>query len=160
MDPADVAEKLSKPGLNKHQVDWQFVDLRQPKDFAAGHIPRARNIPLATLGSASIPSPFADATVLEAQWLELEDIFTQERTISKIKACDKEVIVICYGGDTARVATSIMREKGIEASSVRGGFAALMDEGVMPTCSSMNSVKWCKAMLWRLLTSPLRLFSK
>ena len=40
------------------------------------------------------------------------------------------MLVICYNGDTARVATSVLRAKGIEADSLRGGYQALRDHGL------------------------------
>jgi hypothetical protein len=36
--------------------------------------------------------------------------------------------MICYDGDTARVATSVLRAKGISASSVKGGITAIKKE--------------------------------
>lgn len=35
------------------------------------------------------------------------------------------VLVVCYDGDSARVATSVLRARGLEADSVRGGYRAL-----------------------------------
>jgi hypothetical protein len=49
-------------------------------------------------------------------------------TINAYDLSGKNVGVICYGGDTARVATSILRAKGIAASSIKGGFLALAQE--------------------------------
>jgi rhodanese-related sulfurtransferase len=37
----------------------------------------------------------------------------------------RHVLVVCYNGDSARVATSVLRAKGLEADSVRGGYGAL-----------------------------------
>lgn len=37
----------------------------------------------------------------------------------------KRILVLCYDGDSARVATSVLRAKGYEADSIRGGFKAL-----------------------------------
>jgi cysteine synthase A len=66
--------------------------------------------------------------VLEAQWLELETLFKAEQALSKLRG--QHVLVICYHGDTARVATSVLRAKGIEADSLRGGYQALRDHGL------------------------------
>jgi rhodanese-related sulfurtransferase len=40
----------------------------------------------------------------------------------------QRVVLLCYGGDTARVATSVLRAKGVDAFSVRGGVRALAHE--------------------------------
>lgn len=103
-----------------------LLDLRKPDDFAASHVPGAYNLPLRS-SSASSPSPFSEASVLESQWKELEATFTPDR-INAHDLVGKDVYVMCYGGDTARVATSVLRARGIAASSVRGGYSALRKE--------------------------------
>lgn len=40
---------------------------------------------------------------------------------------NKHLLIICYDGDSSRVATSVLRAKGYQADSVRGGFKALSD---------------------------------
>lgn len=100
-----------------------MLDLRKTEDFSESHIPGSCNLPLQS-SNASTPSPFFDATVLENQWKELEATFTRDR-INAYDLPGKEVYVVCYEGDTARVATSVLRAKGIVASSVKGGFAAI-----------------------------------
>lgn len=66
--------------------------------------------------------------MLEAQWVELEQIFGDERLISDFGPC--HILVVCYDGDTARVATSVLRAKGLDADSVRGGHHALRMYGI------------------------------
>lgn len=59
--------------------------------------------------------------------MELEQIFGDERLVSDLGSY--HVLVVCYDGDTARVATSVLRAKGLNADSVRGGYRALrMDD--------------------------------
>ena len=60
--------------------------------------------------------------------MELEQIFREARLVSDLGS--HHVLVVCYDGDTARVATSVLRAKGLEADSVRGGFHALQMYGV------------------------------
>ncbi|CAN9227118.1 unnamed protein product [Alternaria alternata] len=103
-----------------------LLDLRKPEDFVASHIPGSYNLPLQNL-NASTPSPFLDAAVLEKQWRELEATFTPDR-INAHDLIGKNVYIVCYGGDTARVATSVLRAKAISASSVKGGITALRQE--------------------------------
>ncbi|EMD67112.1 hypothetical protein COCSADRAFT_33978 [Bipolaris sorokiniana ND90Pr] len=84
-----------------------ILDLRKPEDFARTHIPRSCNLPLQSC-NASMPK----AT------------FTSDR-ISAYDLAGRQVYVVCYDGDTSRVATSILRARGITANSVKGGIAAV-----------------------------------
>lgn len=65
--------------------------------------------------------------MLEAQWVELEQIF-QDKLVSDLGS--HHVLVVCYDGDTARVATSVLRARGLEADSVRGGYRAMKIYGI------------------------------
>jgi cysteine synthase A len=85
------------------------------------------NLPLSSAGPHTA-SPFSDPELLEAQWVELEKIFTDDALVSDLGR--HHVLVVCYDGDSARVATSVLRAKGIEADSVRGGHRALKMYGI------------------------------
>ena len=37
----------------------------------------------------------------------------------------KRVLTMCYDGDSARVANSVLRAKGVNSDSIRGGYGAL-----------------------------------
>lgn len=65
--------------------------------------------------------------MLESQWKELEATFTIDR-INAHDLVGKDVYIICYRGDTARVATSVLRARAIKAHSVKGGHAALLQQ--------------------------------
>ena len=71
-------------------------------------------------------SPFFDSQALEAQWRELESLFgfqnaESESPLKELASSGRSVMLICYDGDTARIATSVLRAKNIRASSIRGG---------------------------------------
>jgi rhodanese-related sulfurtransferase len=119
----DPTQALSQFVDSLSDTGAALLDLRKPQDFAAGHVPGALNLPLRSL-SPSAPGPFSDAQVLESQWRELDGTFTLDR-ITAHDLPGKNVFVMCYGGDTARVATSVLRARGIAASNVKGGYAAL-----------------------------------
>ena len=53
-----------------------------------------------------------------------------------IKNKNARVVFVYYGGDTARVATSILRAKGIEAWSLRGGMKKWDEESDKATAKS------------------------
>jgi rhodanese-related sulfurtransferase len=121
-----------------------LIDLRKPGDFIASQIPGSYNLPLQSL-NAFTASPFFDATVLEKQWTELDAMFSQN-TLNAYDLAGKNIGVLCYHGDTARVATSVLRAKGIAASSIKGGVQALGTQlpGLLAAGRS-SLVQWSKA---------------
>ncbi|KAI0160048.1 tryptophan synthase beta subunit-like PLP-dependent enzyme [Hypoxylon sp. FL1284] len=106
--------------------DTAIIDLRQSADFEQFSFPGATNLPFA---SPSRTSPFSDPAVLEALWPQLDAYFSkpQDDLLSQIQG--KRILVLCYDGDSSRVATSVLRAKGYAAESVRGGFRALNELG-------------------------------
>jgi rhodanese-related sulfurtransferase len=124
LEPAKALSQLTD--TIAHHVGTVVLDLRKPEDYITGHIPGSYNIPLKSL-NASTPSPFFDAATLEQQWKELDAMFTSDH-INAHELIGREVHIICYDGDTARVATSVLRAKGISASSVKDGITAIKKE--------------------------------
>jgi len=124
----------------------RVIDLRRAGDFRAWNLPESINLPLSSLGPHT-PSPFSDPALLEAQWVELEKIFNDDRLVTDLGS--HHVLVVCYDGDTARVATSVLRAKGLEADSVRGGQNAMRVYGIgrEESRESMSSTKFPIATL-------------
>jgi len=79
--------------------------------------------------------------------VELEKIFNDDRLVTDLGS--HHVLVVCYDGDTARVATSVLRAKGLEADSVRGGQNAMRVYGIgrEESRESMSSTKFPIATL-------------
>ncbi|KAF2259376.1 cysteine synthase B [Lojkania enalia] len=102
------------------------IDLRSASDFEACHVRGSVNVPLDSLAHSS-PSPFVDANVLEQQWRELTKKFPgSEGTTTKLNVPGRgKILIICYTGETARIATSILRFQKIEAYSLKKGFQVL-----------------------------------
>lgn len=98
------------------------LDLREPTDFIQNRLPGSVNIPLV---ERITPSPFSDPMILKSLWKRLEETFKAPRTEIQALINQKRVLLVCYDGDSSRVATSVLRAKGCEADSVRGGFKAL-----------------------------------
>ena len=66
------------------------------------------------------------------------------------------MLVLCYGGDTSRVATSVLRAKGVDAVSVGGGFQALQNSETIsfvtePVSSGPRS-GWLRRAVTRLFS--------
>ncbi|EEU39405.1 uncharacterized protein NECHADRAFT_94346 [Fusarium vanettenii 77-13-4] len=122
-------------------ANTQILDFRRSSDYDAFHLPNSVNIPLETLrDGASRGSPFAnpadDCAMLEELWLELEALFTvKDKNGNRNASAEalmailrgKKVLTLCYDGDSARVANSVLRAKGVEAESIRGGYGALAE---------------------------------
>ncbi|CAF3609266.1 unnamed protein product [Fusarium graminearum] len=109
-------------GILRSRQDTTIIDLRQPQDFRNFHLPGAFNIPFV---NDNTPSPFSDAKLLETLWTSLEDTFKKPNQDLQSLLQDRRILLTCYDGDSARVATSVLRAKGYEADSIRGGFQAL-----------------------------------
>lgn len=101
-----------------------IIDLRQRADFEEFSLPGSVNLPFA---NSSSPSPFSDPAVLEALWSKLDNYFSTPPDDLGLLLQGKRIMVLCYDGDSSRVATSVLRAKGYEADSVRGGFQAVKD---------------------------------
>ncbi|KAF5562063.1 cysteine synthase A [Fusarium phyllophilum] len=106
----------------RSKQDTTIIDLRQPDDFNMFHLPSAVSMPFVRDGT---PSPFSDAKLLESLWKNLEEAFKTPGAELQSLLSGRRILLTCYDGDSARVATSVLRAKGYEADSIRGGFQAL-----------------------------------
>ena len=83
-------------------------------------------------------SPFADCVgdvqMLQEVWTELEGLFTVKTKDGKRNPSaealmailpNQKVLTMCYDGESARVANSVLRAKGVHSESILGGYAAL-----------------------------------
>lgn len=80
--------------------DITLIDVRNPDEFATGHIPGARLIPLPELADR----------------------------LSEVPA-DREVHVVCQSGGRSAQATELLTEAGVDAVSVAGGTKAWITSG-------------------------------
>ncbi|KAI8957049.1 tryptophan synthase beta subunit-like PLP-dependent enzyme [Daldinia sp. FL1419] len=102
--------------------DAVILDIRQPVDFGKFSLPGSVSVPF--VGSFTA-SPFSNPAVLEALWLKLDEYFGAPNSDVVPLLQGRRILVLCYDGDSSRVATSVLRAKGYEADSVRGGFKEL-----------------------------------
>ncbi|HEX8940289.1 MAG TPA: rhodanese-like domain-containing protein [Candidatus Limnocylindrales bacterium] len=89
VDPLDVARALEAgPGI--------LLDVREPREWAAGHAPDSRHVPLGAVVAAASTLP-----------------------------SDIPVYVICHSGNRSRLAAELLRRQGVSgAVNVRGGLLA------------------------------------
>ncbi|WPH01866.1 Pyridoxal-phosphate dependent enzyme-like protein 5 [Acrodontium crateriforme] len=119
-----AAERLSP--------ELAVIDLRTARDFAGFNLAGSISMPVHTL-SPGTNNPFRDSLTLESQWDELHAVFIKGSPRWK-ELEGKKVFVLCYDGDTSRVACSILRAQGIEAWSIGGGLRDL--EKILPSPST------------------------
>jgi rhodanese-related sulfurtransferase len=98
---ADEAKRLLD---DTDRGGWHFVDVREPDEYAAAHIPSARSFPRGFLEvKADLVHPKRDS------WLE-------DRK--------RPMILYCGGGHRSALATRTLLEMGFNrVVSLRGGFA-------------------------------------
>jgi len=114
-DPVNLAGMLAQNVLNGDMpaaewnalgyVDVLLLDVREPHEFAAGHIPSAVNVPLS----------------------ELRDRYTE---LSK----NRDIWICCGVGQRAYYATRFLRQNGYRASNLLGGYTtytAFNDAGLL-----------------------------
>jgi len=75
-------------------TDALIVDVREPHEFAAGHIPRAINLPLSEMRDRYVELPM-----------------------------DREIWVSCGVGQRAYFATRFLNQHGYPVRNLSGGFA-------------------------------------
>ena len=104
--PVDSIPQLSVNELKEKlatTADLQVVDVRRPAEYGNGHVPRAFNAPLATLGRVAAQLPFEK---------------------------NKPTAVICAGGYRSSAAASLLEKFGFtNLLNVSGGTSAWINAG-------------------------------
>jgi rhodanese-related sulfurtransferase len=86
---------MSPHDVNDRQGSLQLLDVREPSEWAAGHVPEATHIPLEQL-----PGRLTEVSH------------------------DAPVAVICRTGNRSELATLWLRRQGYDAHNVAGGMVA------------------------------------
>jgi rhodanese-related sulfurtransferase len=94
LPPARVAELLDAGAA-------ELIDVREPDEWEAGHVPGARNVQLVELTAAA-------------------------ETIRR----DRPVIFGCRSGNRSRMAAEAFRESGYDAHNMAGGLRAWAEHGL------------------------------
>jgi NADPH-dependent 2,4-dienoyl-CoA reductase/sulfur reductase-like enzyme/rhodanese-related sulfurtransferase len=100
-DPVNLAGMIATNHLNgdmpladwSHLTEWQVIDVREPDEFAAGHVPGALNLPL---------------SVIRARWAELPR--------------SRPLALCCSVGQRAYYGVRFLRQHGLEAANLSGGY--------------------------------------
>ena len=97
---SEISPERARPGIEAAYS--QFIDVRTPEEYAAGHAYRARNIPLDTLTS----------------------------NLDKLEK-NEPVYLICQSGRRSKQAAEILVESGFsQAISIEGGMNAWQQGGL------------------------------
>ncbi len=94
LEPSEVAERLAR------DPELQLIDVREPYEHEAGHIPDTRHIALTTLSS-------------------------QAQTLAQ----ERPVVFYCRVGSRSLMAAQALRAAGYEAYSMAGGLLRWEQEG-------------------------------
>ena len=68
---------------------------------------------------------FADSNALRMHWTNLRAKFADEAT--RLGTKSSSLVILCYDGETSRLAVSILRAQGYTAFSVFGGYSMMVD---------------------------------
>ncbi|KAJ3839316.1 tryptophan synthase beta subunit-like PLP-dependent enzyme [Lentinula raphanica] len=97
-----------------------ILDLRAGSDFEKRHFPAAISLDIGI--DDKTPNPFLDTPTMVRIWTTLDQRLSHEDVLfSEKKMNENVVIVFCYDGNTSRIATSILRHRGVEAYSCTRG---------------------------------------
>ncbi len=83
-----AAQILEKPG----RAGWEFIDVREPDEFAEGHIPGARNFPRG--------------------FLEVRADFEHPKRDPWLEDRERKMILYCGGGQRSALASKSLQEMG------------------------------------------------
>ncbi len=107
ISPENAAEILAKPD----RAGWHFVDVREPDEFAAGHIPGARNFPRGFLEVRADLEHYK-----RDPWLE-------DRA--------RKLILYCGGGHRSALAGKTLQEMGFaRVLSLAGGWTGWVERNL------------------------------
>lgn len=103
------------------------IDLRHAEDYDVIRLQGSCSMPLEHLHKETVsPFDFDDNSELRRQWVSLNALFCRESVSSMLVSHGTSpVIILDYDGDTARMATAILRAKNHNVYSVMGGMSKL-----------------------------------
>ena len=131
-------QELLQGDLHPHEIDWSVtpsealemlhsprksivLDFRTTRDFNQIHVHNSIHV---KLDCDPTENPLTSSSAMTAQRMELSKTFDPQHTeFGCIYEKDSpKVILVCYDGNLASVASTILRHHGAEAFHVLGGF--------------------------------------
>ena len=124
-DPYDPRWELTKADILEMAATTEgglrLIDLRSSADALPMH-EDISPVPLPGL-KADDPSPFDNNSVLEKQWYGLGHLM-KSGLLTRDVPKDVPAILLCYNGETSRLACSMLRGRGFKAFSAKGGLGS------------------------------------
>lgn len=145
-------EELFSTDLYPYNVDWELthekahqmllsfqgksngieketfvLDIRDQADFRSSHIPGSHNL---DIGADSRPNPYKDPRTLALLFDKLETRFAMADPQYGLPLQDKLVILLSSDGSVAKLASSVLRNRGVEALYVTGGVNGFKASGL------------------------------
>jgi len=107
ISPDEAAKILEEP----ERAGWFFIDVREPDEFAAGHIPGARNFPRG--------------------FLEVRADLEHRKRDPWLADRERKLILYCGGGHRSALAGKTLQEMGFpQIRSLAGGWTAWVERGL------------------------------
>ncbi|KAJ7836988.1 cysteine synthase B, partial [Mycena olivaceomarginata] len=94
-----------------------ILDLRNANDFNASHISGSLNV---DVGARDLPNPYKHAPTLSQLWRQLDERLSANDATFGPALEGRRVLAVSYDGNVARLAMSILRNRGLEAYCVQG----------------------------------------
>jgi rhodanese-related sulfurtransferase len=101
IDPATL-ERWRQEGRR-----FRVIDIRSPEQHSAGHIPGAENV-------------FINAALKQGDAQAVDRIETGDGV---------PIVTVCNQGGSCRIASDLLRKKGVEAYALDGGMQAWLSDG-------------------------------
>ncbi|KAF7335535.1 Cysteine synthase [Mycena venus] len=123
-----------------------ILDLRDADDFAAAHIPGARNL---HLGARAAANPYKHPPTMVQQFRLLDArLAAIDAEFGKSSALEgKVVLTLSYKGHVGRLAMSILRNRGMVAHCVMGGVEAWEEDGLWARSCTLGGVDEVKDLV-------------
>lgn len=102
------------------------IDLREPPAAPSLRVPNLQYFPVC---SSKAPNPFKDPATLAQQWRDLNAGLGVSDGPFGRSLETRQVILFCHTGNTASIAASVLRSRGVEAYWVDGGVDAFAEMG-------------------------------
>jgi rhodanese-related sulfurtransferase len=107
ISPESASQILEKPD----RAGWDFIDVREPDEFAAGHIPGARNFPRG--------------------FLEVRADFEHGKRDPWLEDRGRKMILYCGGGQRSALAGKTLQEMGFNRIlSLAGGWTGWVERNL------------------------------
>ncbi|KAJ7349210.1 cysteine synthase B [Mycena albidolilacea] len=101
-----------------------ILDLRNANDFNASHISGSLNV---DVGARDLPNPYKHAPTLTQLWRQLDERLSANDATFGPALEGRRVLTVSYDGNVARLAMSILRNRGLEAYCVQGRCGDFVD---------------------------------